>query len=314
MEDIPGAKAPSGEGKEKQKDFLDRAIETALAYIYEKYEAPNVTYPDKLDFHVTRHSRDIVRRVLLILSSLRLADPSLVSEDDIENGQLLAAWHDSDQDYTLQEVEDSPFVKIKRNRKPQNEGDQTNEEKSAERLIAYNNEQRAQGQVVTISEDEVRAGMIVTKPFFNGQTVIQPEVTEATDIIPRVLALADIGGAGMDSSEQLFWEGDAVFREDGVDITLAVTSGEVLSLEREEYFKKRMLEWSRFQIPFAVGRQDLFEKEIGPLPENAKEVLRTLFNRFGENIRAVEDRAEQRERMSFQELVASFGYRTLLHE
>lgn len=305
FEGFPQKKAASLETREQSESFFEQAVEKAYSIISEHYEDSD--YPDKLDFHVTKHSKDIVRRTSLILSTLRLVDPTFVRTEDVKKGEILAAWHDVKQDSYAREVTEGEHTKKIRDRKPQ-EGEPTNEAKSATQLKEYLDIFDSERSKSKLTNSEIDDALNVTVPGFNGKTVIQPGLTESSSIFARALALADIGGAGMDSAEQYFWEGDAVFREENMDIREALQVEGELSESQKDYFKKRMLGWSAFQEVFAQGRKDAFEQEVAPLPEDAKIALRVLFDKFDSNIEAARERAKERASMSFEQLVTSFGY------
>ncbi len=149
-----------------------------------------------------------------------------------------------------------------------------------------------------------------TVPGFSVEksTVIQPNMKENSDIIAKALALADIGTVGMEGPEAFLSEGDALFREENLDITLSIRDNQKLNEDQKEYFRKRILGWTKFQPNFARGRKDLLEMELKGLSEKEQTKLKELFNKFDTSIRAAQERAIKRENMSFEELVRDVGY------
>lgn len=282
-----------------------KSIEEALLRIKKRFENDSKK-ENNLDFHNTRHTKDVMRRIDLILQAIRRANSELVSARDIEIGRVAAAFHDVVQDW--EELPDEKSQKTTRRRFVG-----ANEQKSADEAIAFIEAFEKEQNQAIFSEQEkeiIKEAIGVTVPGFNPgkNTVVQPNLKESSSLVARALALADIGCAGMDGKGQFLYEGDALFREENLDIKKALADGEELSEEKKEAFRKRMLGWTGFQFKFAQGRKDLFESEIAALPEEARESVRLLFSHFDESIDGAKELFEKRKNMSFEELAKDMGY------
>ena len=140
------------------------------------------------------------------------------------------------------------------------------------------------------------------------KTVVQPNLKEKSHPATLALALSDLGTAGINGGETFVKEGSDLFREENLDIKRALKSGHELTDAEKEFFRNRMMAWSKFQSGFAQGRKNLLEKEIANLPDNAKENLRQLFSKFDQSIKTAAQKASERELMNFDQLLADFGY------
>ncbi len=148
-----------------------------------------------------------------------------------------------------------------------------------------------------------------TVPGFDSETntIIQPNLDEESAIIARALALADLGTAGMDGPENFLVEGDALFREENMDVTDAIRNSKDLSDEDKNQMRRRMLNWTVFQSSFTQGRQVLLGKELEGLPPKAQEGVGALFDKFDQTMTACKERMEGRKDMSFEELALDMG-------
>jgi hypothetical protein len=81
-----------------------------------------------------------------------------------------------------------------------------------------------------------------------------------------------------------------------------------LSDAQKEYFRKRMLGWSKFQPKFAAGRKARLETELEGLPETAAAEVRKLFDKFDATVEAASAVAARRENMTFEQMLADMGY------
>lgn len=292
---------------------IEGGISTALQMIAERFERT----PDeknRLEFHNTRHTADVIRRYDAIMNAVRKADPSLCKTRTEDIGRFAAAHHDTVQDWEEAEVPsktpgEEGLTAITRKRfAGANEAastagalaimDKINEETEAE---IFTNEDRAL----------VHGGHNATVPGFNPEkgTVVQPNLTEQSSIITRAIALADLGTAGIDGPEKFLPEGDALFREENLDIAEAVHHPGSLSPQQKAFFKRRMLGWSQFQEKFAAGRKALLEEELRPLPPHVREQVRGLFSTFDASIEGAQAQAARRAELSFEELAEDMGYK-----
>lgn len=285
--------------------FIDTGVEKSLKQIRSNYEDRKNPL-ENLAFHNSLHTKTIMRRVDKILEVLG-ADSRTRS-----NGKLYAGFHDPVQNWKAATTKEGY---IRRDRAPfPNEEDSFKMARDYMRGVNVKEEEKIFAEEdIALSEEAIMA----TKASGPGswdperQTIVQPNLNERSSLTARALALADIGGAGMDGGAQYVFEGSTLFREENLDILEALSDAEkseTLTDEQKENFKKRMLAWSNFQPVFAEGRKARFEIEIGGLPEEAKEALRKLFNKFDESINAAKKKAEERKLMTFEELAGDFGY------
>ena len=283
---------------------IEKGINDALARIKMRFE--NSENPlDNLAYHNTRHTADVIRRTREILGVLVPNDSHL-----IRLGQFIAANHDTVQDYDV--VEGDGRRMRKRHR-----GD--NEEASAEEALAY---LKAFDEKIFTQKDRelVEAAIHVTVPDFIKnekemyETVVQPYLSDASELLVRAVALADLGTAGMDGPEYFIEEGDALFREENIDVGEALERPEELSEIEKEAYVHRMLTWSDGQVRFARGRQALFDKEIEGLTEDQQRAVAKLFSEFDESVQGSQARADMRKgkidsgEWTFEDLARDFGY------
>jgi hypothetical protein len=182
----------------------------------------------------------------------------VVDERDEQIGELGAAFHDT---IRIQEEEDvaeksEEFKgKIKRVYLPM-QG--TNE--SASGALAELYMQKINGERPgTFTEDDmqkIKKLILVTEASYDGvtRTVVQPNLIEQSSVVERALALADLGAAGMAGPDEFLAEGDALFREENLDIMNEINlfrSGEAVDEEQQAYFLSRMQKWSSEQVTFA---------------------------------------------------------------
>lgn len=300
------------EGVEGRRSSFEHAVEEgtreALHLIHERFEeAANPR--DKLDFHNTHHTEGVIRRTKKILEAIRAVEPKSVTPRMIQLAGLIASGHDTVQAYDVDLIEDEGHTKLVRKR---HVGE--NEQASAQELIARVTEigtKTRAGSALTKKDEEIlREAIDVTVPDFSPelQTITQPHLSEQSSLIARAVALADLGGAGMDGPDVFLREGDALFREEQIDITEALRTPGNLSEDDRDYFKKRMLAWSESQSTFAEGRKTLFEQEIAGLSEKVQNTVRVLFSHFDESVTRSLLKTKEREGMSFEALARDMGY------
>jgi len=287
---------------------IEEGVEAARQMVAERFEQAPDKY-DRLAFHNKRHTNDVIRRFDTIIETIKTSAPELYDKHAHEIGRLSAAHHDTVQKWEPNaSVDEEGLVKIMRKRSiGQNEAEST-----AGALLHMDKINEEAGTEIFTESDKmiIRGGHEATVPGFNPEkgTVIQPHLTEQSSIITRAIALADLGTAGMDGPEAYLPEGDALFREENIDIADAMEHPEILTDAQKSFFRKRMLGWSAFQSTFAAGRKAMLEEEIRPLPTQVQEELKTLFSKFNDSISAAEAQAARRATLSFETLAAEMGY------
>lgn len=301
-----------GGAQESHRVTFEKAIEDgiikALTIISQRFEyAENPL--DNLAFHNTQHTRGVIERTKKILEAMGASDRL------VRLGEFIAANHDTVQEYEIT-VDANSGVK-KRSRFIEK-----NEDASADEAITY---MRAYPSIFDEEDMEtVREAIQATIPGFDmgKKTVIQPNLlesidaatvqerlmTSASELVTRALALADLGTAGMEEPDSFVHDGDAIFREENIDVLEALRHPQSLSEEQKEAFKKRMLDWTANQIAFAQGREASLDKELEGLPEDMERSVRGLFTHFDANIQRAQSKVDRRKLMTFEELVRDFGY------
>lgn len=284
---------------------VQEGIDAALAAIkmrFEQAENPE----DNLDFHNTKHTNEVIKRTQKLLEAMK------VDARRVMLGRLIAAYHDTIQHYTKDASRGGGVEMRKRDIG-------NNEVASAQELIAFfeNN-----NDVFTDEDREiVRSAIENTIPDWDpaNKTVMQKKMMEKIDaslespltpdspaLVERAVALADLGTAGMNGPEVYLPEGNAIFREENLDIPERLKDP-----MQHESLKKRMLGWSAMQIAFAEGRKARLDTELKGLPNDmAKHLREDIFNRFDDSIAAAiaQHALRVREEMSFEDLAKSFGY------
>lgn len=296
--------------------WSQKGIDEALEKVKERFE-DDEGREDKdknLDFHNTRHTSSIVTRVERILSAMKGAGVA-IDERTIARGKMYGAFHDVVQEENEPKViSEGDNDRVQRVRRT---GD--NEKASWEAAAAFMEKTNGEaGEEVFTREDidGAREAIEATVPSFyfdkekGWGTVIQPNLNKKSSFEARALALADIGAAGMEGYEVYGPEGDAVFREENLDILRVLRQPEALGEEQKEYFKSRMTKWSAMQIGFAEGRKALLDKELDGLDPLVQEKLKEeVFSKFDDSIEGAKTKLEERKNMSFEELAKSMGYK-----
>ncbi|EKD43978.1 MAG: hypothetical protein ACD_72C00048G0001 [uncultured bacterium] len=244
------------------------------------------------------------------MEAIQSADPALVSRHDVKLGQIIAAYHDIVQNWEPETKADGRVVRKRAVVK--------NEEDSflalKERMDEHN---KKSGEIFSARDLETaREAMMATVPGWDmkSSTVIQPNLAEQPSLVALAVALADIGAAGFDTQAYLK-DGDAIFREENLDILDDLQNlGQVSEAKKEDYVG-RMINWNKVQVVFAKGRKSLLEKELASLPsDETKEKVRVLFSHFDESIAVAQERANDREarvlsgELNFESLAKEMGY------
>lgn len=302
-------KRPHYRYEEKEVLFqqsIERGVEYALFLVRDRFEDTK-NEKNKLPFHNSAHTKDVKERAVRIASAMHRADPTFFSERYIGIATIAAVFHDTMQNWVENPVSENGYEKIMRKRLS---GD--NERASAEEAVQYMNEANEERGEIFTGEDKraVYEAIMATVPGFDPEkrTVIQPSLTAESGIVARIVALADLGTAGMDGPEKFLPEGNALFREENLDILDALKSMEKIDTSAKERYKKRMFRWTAFQAEFAAGRKALLEKELAGIPEAIKEAVRELFSAFDASIKASDVQTKRREKMPFEKLIADMGY------
>lgn len=305
IEAIPGESIES-----KPEDFklaVGRVLGKALDSLQEDFKN-QPKERDNLPFHNSEHTEGVIRRIEMILSAVKEADSTLLTDHDIDIGKLAGAGHDLVQRWEENKIADGEFVKVIRKRFAGR-----NEEESSDKLIIMLQEENENVQLFTDDDKAtIQRAIHTTVPGWDmeNKTVMQPNLTDGNSLVERAVALSDLATAGMDGPKKFANEGKALFREENLDILEAVRNQDEnpLSDKQKEYFKKRMVEWLKSQAGFAKGRQARLKSEIQAIPESAREAVEKLFDKFDDSIVYAEKIAELTGNMDFEELIKYMGY------
>ena len=296
-----------------EKSAIEKGMAGALERV--KKHADGESGNRRLEYHTEQHTLSVIARYKKILAFIRAAGV-FVDERDEQIGELAAAFHDT---ILIQEEEDvidqSEEFKGKKKRvyAPMNG---TNESAGGELAKLYMqkvNEERP-GVFMEADIEKIKGQILATKAFYDKDThtFIQPNLTPESSLTERALALADLGACGMAGPEEFLSEGDALFREENLDIMDEINlfrSGADIEEEQQEYFRSRMRQWSEEQIAIAEGRKAMFDHDLSGLDPKAQHILKTkVFTKFDATIYAAKQRSEKRQRMSFMEVAQDMGY------
>lgn len=312
-----GNEAPRAEEKEtfelatEREASSRRAVDSAVALVKERFE-DNPDEKERLPFHNVEHTRSVIRRAEAVVDAVARALPGEVTERDKALARIAAAFHDTVQEWEPNATEDQNGPKVMRRRFITK-----NEAASVVLAVGHMQEANAEwkgrgmeGEIYTEEDMRIVADAIdSTVPGFDPEmkTVVQPNLSKESSLVARAVALADLGEAGTDA-EAYARNGDALFREENLDVLDAVKDTASLSSERKEQLRKRMLGWSKFQPSFARGRKALLDKEREGLPDAARAEVAKLFTEFDGSIGLADEIAKRRETMNFEELAKDMGY------
>lgn len=297
------------EESEEFEQIIQEGIEAACNLISARYE--DASRPDELlPYHNVEHTRRVLRYTERILQAIRQRASEVVNERDLWLGLLAAAFHDAVQDWEPVNLPDGfGGTKTIRSRLAGQ-----NEAKSASEAELWMRKANLKaGREIFSQEDmsKTREAIMATVPDFDteNKTVAQKNLTPASSMIARALALADLGAAGLGDQFEFLYDGDALFREENLDITRAIQVGATLNQEIKERFRQRMLSWIEGQVPLAAGRQARLARETEDIPLAARDAVRDLFENFGRTNAALWVAAARRQQQDFLSLAADIGYK-----
>ncbi len=281
----------------------------ALTLIKNRFENLNDNRLNYLDFHNSHHTEDVIRRVVLILNSIREVLPSAVSDRDMQIAILAASFHDVVQKWQEKVVVEDEKSKVMRQRLV---GE--NEHLSIDEALVFMNKVNQESGLKIFTEEDISKlteAILATIPEFSSEhkTVIQPNLNKLSRIITFALAFSDLGTAGIDGPIAFSKEGDALFREENLDILNTLDSFDALTDMQQQYFFRRMITWNENQITFAEGRFNYFMQELDLLPDSLRSKMENLFDKFNLSIKNAKDNLSRRSAMSCRELMLDMGYR-----
>jgi hypothetical protein len=275
-------------------DLVTRALQAAHQLIQARFgtgAAPDFVLP----FHGLDHTRGVVQR------AVRLAQAMGATDSDTDLAGIAAAFHDTVQNW---EEVTRPDGAVLRRRFAGH-----NEQASADEAVRW---MQRVGGFSASDLQLVTDAILATVPGWNVEyrTVVQPNLHPDSPVVVRAVALADLATAGMEG-DAFVHEGDPLFREEQLDIARAVRAAQTradISLQVQEAYRTRMLQWTTSQTTFASGRKALLSVELGNLTSPARQQTEALFCQFDAAIRASEALVLVRSSLSFWDLADAMGY------
>lgn len=292
--------------------YVKQGISEALSEIRNKFENIEDTQ-NYLAYHNTKHTTDVIRRVETLSFIFNQTIPKLITEHDINLAILAAAFHDVIQQWDAKHIIISNgvfqgFTKIIRNRH-----NPDIEFASAHKAISFmENINHKNTQPFFSDKDKllVSEAIKITIPKFDTAKgfIIQPYLTTKTPLIARLVALADLGTAGMDGPEAFLSEADALFREENIDVSDVNKNLDNLTNCQKHYYRNRVIDWLKRELAFAEGRQNNLLDELNGAPDEAKHKILKLFTAFDESINGIKTTINRRTVMPFEKLLIEMGY------
>jgi len=292
---------------EQLEQIVQRGYKVALEKIQDQYE--NQDDPDRnLDYHNAMHTEGVVKRIDIILDALQQVDTSLVTEKERSLARLSGAFHDVVQKYYFNEVPSKSGIHTKVIRSLKS-GE--SEDGSAYEAVKFINSEDEISSIFTEQDKQVVQSAIKgTQVVYDLEksAVVQQHITSKSSIVEHVVALADLGSAGMEDAKTFIHEGDALFREENVDITRSFRKSEILNDEKKRHFRSRMMHWIQSQEAFIQGRKNETYRQVQMLPDEVRKTIQNIFDRYDTNKVAVQEKYKERNKMTFEELAQDMGY------
>jgi hypothetical protein len=290
-------------------NFIEMSIKRAMEIIHERFEN-KLSELEFLHYHNMTHSSGVMDRAELIMSAMQKADPSLVSDRDIQLARLAGAWHDVVQHWEINIVEVAPgLVKKLRKRLTGN-----NEKESAQELAEWAIQTNKNAQKEIFSTDDIAVcstAILATIPTFNMDygTVHSLHLSMKSPLVAHAVAFADLGDNGMSEPALPIMSGDCLFREDNLDMYNLPVRVHTLSGTMSDFYQTRMVEWAQRQVNFFVGKEKhFFDTELLLLPEQVRGNVANLFCKFPELIEESERTRDRRKTMNLKQLLDEMGY------
>ncbi len=304
---------PQGDARGDAQNFrtaIDRGITEALSIIQQRFER-TLKVEDRLEYHRRKHTEGVISRVEKILRAIQQVNPGtdLVTDKDIALGKLAAAWHDTVQQWQSNSDVDAQGNEIVKRKRPFGE----NEKASVKLVEAYMRTINKEAGKTIFSERDiqvVREAILLTVPNFDKTlgTVTQPDFAKYKgNLVAQAVALADLGGGGMEGFSTARWEANALFVEENLDFAAyrrayrQAQEGKETARDpqQEQRFHKRMIDWVEAQIRFNQGRQRQLQQEIASMDPRAQESVKQLFVKYDEAVAGLQSFVTQLRTMDF---------------
>lgn len=142
------------------------------------------------------------------------------------------------------------------------------------------------------------------------------QLPPSLSLVPRCLALADIGTLGIDGIAAYQKEGSLLLLEENLDIVDFVSGVSAFDLAAQEVLRQRLLKRARFQVVFAKSRWARLDSELDGLPEDAVLLLKkTVFKHLNaDTIATIEQITPTADHTSLNELLMFFQLEACLKE
>ncbi|MEM7553762.1 MAG: hypothetical protein AAF378_06620 [Cyanobacteria bacterium P01_A01_bin.84] len=201
------------------------------------------------------------------------------------------------------------------------------EKKTAQKLITYirnlnakypeNSRPFLETDIEMISE-AINATICVYEP--QDESIYQPDLydrEQPISIAARIIALADLGGLGIEGIEAFFDEGILIFLEENPDLIPVIKkyfqdkrNYPEIDLQTPEYenLRQRLFRRSQFQLNFAKGRKNRLERELAGLPERVIQVLKNRMFVYltDETIQEIANKTPKNPQTNLEDLVKFF--------
>ncbi|MGD1871445.1 MAG: HD domain-containing protein [Mastigocoleus sp.] len=138
---------------------------------------------------------------------------------------------------------------------------------------------------IQLISEAINATICVYDPL--DKSIYQPDLyskEKSISIAARIIALADLGGLGIEGMESFFDEGTLIFLEENIDLIPVlnkyfqkIKKYPHIDLQTPEYenLRQRLFARSQFQLNFAIGRKNRLERELSGLPEPVIDALKS---------------------------------------
>jgi hypothetical protein len=265
----------------QQSHRFQDAVNQAIDFAFSEIEKETVA--KQLYYHTYHHACDVRRRANVIFEALlpfmndifkrNVSDRYLTRLKSLIN--LCAVAHDFVQEFI-------PDVTPHTSRKRESG---VNEEATASKLIDYLDSlerQEKKGIFTKSDKDVIRESVLATICRYDAAQgdLYQPRLhaaEQAVSLPARILALADLGGLGMEGIDYYLKEGRLITLEENPDIISIVLHEEQALFDN---LRQRLLQRAHFQVNLARGRESRFMREVAGLPAAAIAVLKNNIFRY----------------------------------
>ncbi len=309
--------APEAEEPPSEKPTFPQTFEQGVAYLRETNleEVERQARELGLYYHNAEHTKSVERRAAAIVRAICSADGIKDTSHLLALSSTAAVIHDVRQVFEEETPHGNP-----RSRKPG-----VSEASSLKLFLDQRDELARQHGTQLISDDDVEvlaeALDCTVAAFTPEKGIYQPNLSAETSVVARAIALADLGGLGMDGVYQFQEESVRVFLEENPDLVDQIWSSEEGRIdlskldERErDVFTRRIKRRSWFNILFAKTRLQAFESELSGLSAEATQAVRELFSGFEEAVEDALALEQGREDMDLEELIESFQFEMYIPE